>query len=485
MNLSELFGPLGTTLSETLPNLLMALAILVIGWFLAVAVRAGLRKLLGIMQLDSRFESTTSGRLKMESMIATGAFLIIMLFVLVAFFSALNLGSVSAPLEALATKLTNYAPNLVGGVILALIAWVVASLVRKFMTQALGATRLDETLSREADMQPMSTNLGNVLYWLTILLFLPAILGTLQLGGLLTPVQNMVDQMLTMLPNIIGALAIGAIGWFIARLLRDLVSNLLAATGFDNLGGQVGLAADIRLSKLAGLIVFIFVFVPALIAAINALEIDAISEPATQMLATFMAAIPRVFAAIVILTVAFFLARFISGLTTKLLHGFGADEIPQKMGLVQLTDGGLKISRLAGVIVSTFILLLASVEAANQLGFFQVEQLVTTLVQFAGQILLGSIILAAGFWLANLAYKAILQMSGDGVSAIASIARIAILGLVVAMGLRAMGIADDIVNLAFALVLGAVAVAIALSFGLGGREAAGRQMEFWLEKLRR
>jgi len=52
------------------------------------------------------------------------------------------------------------------------------------------------------------------------------------------------------------------------------------------------------------------------------------------------------------------------------------------------------------------------------------------------------------------------------------------------MGLRAMGIADDIVNLAFGLTLGAVAIAFALSFGLGGREAAGRQMEHWFSKLR-
>jgi hypothetical protein len=53
------------------------------------------------------------------------------------------------------------------------------------------------------------------------------------------------------------------------------------------------------------------------------------------------------------------------------------------------------------------------------------------------------------------------------------------------MGLRAMGIADDIVNLAFGLTLGAIAVAVALSFGLGGREAAGRQMEHWLASWRK
>jgi hypothetical protein len=90
-----------------------------------------------------------------------------------------------------------------------------------------------------------------------------------------------------------------------------------------------------------------------------------------------------------------------------------------------------------------------------------------------------------GFWLANLVYEAIDKASGENTTGLARIARIAILGLVIAMGLRAMGIADDIVNLAFGLTLGAIAVAFALSFGLGGREAAGKQMEHWLSKLRK
>ena len=87
--------------------------------------------------------------------------------------------------------------------------------------------------------------------------------------------------------------------------------------------------------------------------------------------------------------------------------------------------------------------------------------------------------------MANVAHGAIKRADATHSESLASIARVAILGLVIAMGLRAMGIADDIVNLAFLLTFGAVAVAVALSFGLGGREAAGRQMEYWLAKLRK
>ena len=111
--------------------------------------------------------------------------------------------------------------------------------------------------------------------------------------------------------------------------------------------------------------------------------------------------------------------------------------------------------------------------------------MVTIFIKFGGDVLLGGAILVIGFWLANLAYEAIERASGERATGLAQVARFAILGLVIAMGLRAMGIADDIVNLAFGLTLGAIAVAVALSFGLGGREAAGRQMEHWLSKLRK
>ena len=93
--------------------------------------------------------------------------------------------------------------------------------------------------------------------------------------------------------------------------------------------------------------------------------------------------------------------------------------------------------------------------------------------------------MGAGFWLANFAYKAIINIAGQDKKGMANIARIAILTLVTAMGLRSMGIADDIVNMAFGLTLGAIAVAVALAFGLGGREAAGKQMEYWMSQWRR
>ena len=125
-------------------------------------------------------------------------------------------------------------------------------------------------------------------------------------------------------------------------------------------------------------------------------------------------------------------------------------------------------------------------QSAGRLGFGQLSEIVSMLISFGGDVLLGVVIIAVGFWISNLAHDAVQRFGGRKKSTgpLANLARFGILGIVVAMGLRAMGLADDIVNLAFGLTLGAIAVAVALSFGLGGREAAGKQMEYWLGKLR-
>jgi hypothetical protein len=124
-------------------------------------------------------------------------------------------------------------------------------------------------------------------------------------------------------------------------------------------------------------------------------------------------------------------------------------------------------------------MLFATVEAAALLGFGGVRDLLEAFIAFGADILLGLVIFVVGYWLANLAGEAIQRANRDNAVGLARIARVAILGLVIAMGLRAMGIADEIVNLAFGLVLGAVAVATALAFGLGGREAAGDIAKRW------
>ncbi len=484
METSKLLESLQGSLGTTIPTVLGAIAILLFGWIAALVARAGIRKGLGMLGVDRRIQSSTGHGVELEKMVAAGVYYLILILVLIGFFNALQLERVSTSLQSLVDQVFRYAPQIVAAGALLLVAWVLASVLRTIATRALAATRLDERLSAEAGMRPISQSLGNVLYWLVILLFLPAVLGALEMRGLLAPVEGMVDQILAMLPNVLAAAVIGVVGWFVARILRDLVANLLAAAGADRVGQEAGLRGTMTLSRLVGLVVYVFVFVPALIGALNALRIEAISGPATEMLGAFMAAIPNVFAAGLILVVAYFVSGFIAKLATSLLGGVGFDTLPEKLGIAQAFQGAVTPSQLVGRIIVFFVMLFATVEAANRLGFGQVAKVGSMLIEFGGQVLLGIVIIGVGFWLSNLAQDAVRRVNGPTAEPVAHLARFAILGLVLAMGLRAMGVADEIVTLAFALTLGSVAVAVALSFGLGGREAAGRQMEHWMSRLR-
>ncbi len=484
MDLSALVSSLQSTLGAQLPTIFAALIILIVGWLIAVTARAGMRRLLSLLRVDARIEEATAQKVRVEGGIAVGVFWVIILMTLVAVFDSLHLDLISNPFAQLVSQIIGYLPRLIAGTILVLVAWLLATLTRAVVNKALAATKLDEKLSREAGMEPMSKTVANVLFWLVILLFIPTILAAYELHGLLEPVQTMMAKLLAMLPNIIGAAVIGFVGWLVAKVLRGVLTNLLAAAGADRLAGTVGLADTIKVSRLAGTIVFIFVFVPSLIAALEALNIEAISRPATEMLQKFLAAVPDIIAAALILVVTWYVAKFAAGLLARLLASLGADTLPERLGL-KPAFGNLKPSGIVSVLVLFFAMLFATVEAANRLEFTQVRDIVSMFIKFGGEILLGGVILVIGFWLANLVYHAISRASGEQTTGLARIARIAILGLVIAMGLRAMGIADDIVNLAFGLTFGAVAIAVALSFGLGGREAAGKQMEHWLSRFRK
>jgi hypothetical protein len=484
MDFSSMFDSLRQTLEQSLPSILLALGVLIVGWIEAVSVRGVLRRALGLLKLNERVRSEADAKLDLEGGLARVGYYIVLTFTLVVFFNVLDLPLVSRPLESMIQRFLDFVPNLLAGGVLALVAWIVATVVRKLVGAALSATTLDDKLSEHAGMRPMSETLGNVLYGLVLLLFLPAVLGTLKLEGLLSPIQQMVDEILGMLPNVLAALVLGFVGWFVARLLRNLVTNLLEATGADQLGKRAGLQGTMSLSRLVGLVVFILIFVPALIAALNALQIEVISQPATEMLSTLLGALPDVFAAAVILAVAFLISDLVGQLITNLLGGLGFDRLPGKLGMKLSFGEGNSPSRLVGRIVVFFIVLFAVIEAADVLGFSQVSELSTMFLQFGGEVLLGLLIIAMGLWISNMAHAALSRIERPNADFMAGLARVTILGLVFAMGLRAMGIADDIVNLAFGLTLGAVAVAVALSFGLGGREAAGKQMEHWLGKMR-
>ena len=524
----QIISPLGINLGESVLSLLKAIVIFIVGWIIATVIKGIIKKILNSTNIDNRIAAAVIGQrggesFPIESWIATLVFWIIMLFVIIAALNALQLQAVSTPLNTLLDQITGFIPKLLGAAILLGIAWVVATVVKTIVTRGLGALNIEQRMGLAASDTgdfSLTDTLGNALYWFIFLLFLPAVLNALQLNGTLEPIQGMLNKILALLPNILGAVIIAAVFWFVANIVKRIVSNLLAATGIDNIGRKAGLGAGGRgqsLSSIIGTVVFVLILIPGIISALEQLQINAISAPATDMLNQVLDLLPKIFAAAVVLAFFYFAGRFVADFVTNILTNIGFNNLLQWLGISSTTPGAQPFPRsaspgepidlglgteqptmiqtepqmgsktpseLVGLLCLVGIMLVATLTAVDILGIPALEDVFRILLAIAGQVLIGVVVFAIGLYLANLAYNLILSSGTTQSRLLAQSARVAIITLVGAMALNRMGIAPNIVNLAFGLILGGIAVAIALAFGLGGREVAREELKSWVSSFK-
>lgn len=501
---------------SNIENLIWAVGILLLGLIVATLVSSVIGGLLKKTNIDNKMAAWVTGRPDsiqsppVEKWVATAVFWIIFIFFLVAFFNRLNLTAVSQPLNTFLDQIAAFLPKLAGALIWLGIAWVLATVAKLAVSRAMRAFGLDERLNQQVGGTPgespllLSETVANALYWFIFLLFLPLILESLQLSQALLPVQNLLNQILAAIPKILEAVLIGAVGWLLAQVVRRIVTNLLAATGADSVGARFGISrtnGGQSLSWIVGTIVYVLILIPTAIAALNALDIQAISQPAIAMLNTILGAIPNIFTAAIILVVAYILGRWISDLVINILTGIGFNNVfswlgvpakpPLSIAQNQLDPDATVLqaepeipsrtpSEFVGIVVQVGIMLFAVVAATDVLRIPALTAIVSGIVVVAGRVLSGLIVFAIGLYLANLAFSLIASSGTRQARLLGQTARIAIIAFVLALALQQMGIASDIVNLAFGLLLGAIAVGIALAFGLGGRDIASEQIREWL-----
>lgn len=480
-------------LGSTILNLLIALLILVIGYIVARILGSVTRRLLKRTDLDNRLAKSMSEPDKprefhIENIIASVVFWIIMLFVLVAFFERLNLTLIASPIEAFLSRFsTEFLPRLVAAGLLLFIAWLTAMALRFLVVRGGALLKIDERLTnyaalKEEEQVSFTETLGTAIYWFTILLFLPSVLSALGIQQIAVPIQSVFVQIFEYIPNLLAAGVIVLVGWFIARVVRQVVEGLLKSIGTDKVGERVGLSETRSLSEIVGLIVYIFVFVVALIAALDALAIPAITIPATQMLSTFINVIPNLIGAALILIVAYYIGRLIANLIRDLLSGIGLDTVPEKLGVTW--SGTTTLSQWVGYLILLAVMLFATVSAAEMLGSEALTEILNVFIAFFWKVVLAVIIFGIGLYFANLSYGAVMKTGVNQSNFIGRAAQVAIVIFAGAIALREVGVANEIINLAFGITLFAIGLAVALAFGLGTQKIAERELDSFLTKMR-
>ena len=422
-----------------------------------------------------------------------------------------------------------WGPRILAALLIVVVAHFVAKAVQWGMAKLID--RFPGAASHNRDLQPKETlgyQLGQLGYWLVLLIGVIAALSVVQLNGVVGPLNTLTMGVLSYVPNLVGAAVIFFVGLVVATLARRVVEAALSAARVDHWLDRAGLGrltGATNLGRTAGLLVFVLIIIPVTIAALEQLGIAAISDPAVAVLAVVLDAIPRVLAAAIVLAIAYVIGRWVASLVEQILPSLGFDR--SLMGLwssgsttsapyaaaspvppadapvdqqaaavapgVQPTSaastaaatGGLTPSKVVARIVLAAIMLFSAIEAARLLSFLVIADMLAEVVRLGAQVLFGGVIITVGVLLANFLARMIDRSTGGADGFASTIVRWATIALATAMGLRFMGIADEIVILAFGLILGSAAVAAAIAFGFGGRETAHRLLERWTRKAER
>lgn len=462
-----------------------AFLVLLLWWIAAKIIASIFRKVMKKATFMQRFFDIAWVKVspnRVVDIVSLILYYFILFVVLIAFLDILELKSITAWLQTIQWE---YLPGILASAFSLILAWVIATIVRIAIKKWFHTTQLDEKISREvsdtndAQSIEVGTTLANAAYWFVFLFFLPSIIEPLGFGELLTPINDVINSIVGYFPNILAAAIIFIIWMFIAKILKKIVSNLLASVWADSYGKKFWMKWT-SVSKLAGTWVYAIVLLPVIVQALDALKIDAISAPAKNMINQIISAIPNLVFAWVIIGISYVVWKLVSEIVTDLLKSLGFNKIFQKIGLKVETDA--KPSKVVGWLVLAFIMLFAFIEAANQLGFEALWVIASSLLVFSANILVWIVVIWLGSYIAN--KVALVVKASSNSKLLPKLAKVAILVLSIAMWLKQMGIADDIINLAFGLTLWAVAVAAALAFGLGSRDIAAKHLEEWIKKAK-
>lgn len=496
MGAVNFFVSLWEWFTSEVPSILGAVTILVIGWIIALILASVVRKAFRRTGIGDRFARWIKGDedatgVEVNKWSGRIVFYLAMVFVLVAFFQQIGLTYVAEPLNAFLTQIFQYAPNILGALVLALLAWLLATVLRMVVMRILQAAKIDERVTEDVGEEKkvsLSQTLGNIVYWLIFLLFLPAILSTLRIEGLLIPVQSMLETILSYLPNIIGAGLVILVGWFAAKLLKRFVVNLLSGLGVDRVSERPALSryfSTTKPSEFIGQLIYALVIIFVIIGALNALNVEAITGPASSMLEMILNALPAIFAAVLILLLAYLAGRILTGLISGLLSSAGFDQFLVRLGIAKsVVEGQRTPSEIVGYLVLVAIMLFASIEAAGLLGFDVLSELIAQLTVLFGKVIVSVVIFGIGLYLASLAKEVVESSGGPQSELLAKLARIAILILAGAIALRQLGVADEIIVIAFGVLVGSIALTGVIAFGLGGRDLASRELSEWIDKMK-
>lgn len=201
------------------------------------------------------------------------------------------------------------------------------------------------------------------------------------------------------------------------------------------------------------------------------------------------AVLPALLVAVLILLVGYFVARQIEKWTDRTLKRLNFNKVAEAGGLreaVDRTGGGLDPVHAVGKLLFWLIMLVVILLASAALGLDSINRMFGIMLGFIPTLIAAIVIVILGIVVGEFVRGLILASAGtmEGVPILANVAKGSVVVIAVFMALQQLGVAAELITAAFTLVLGAVALAVGLAFGLGNTTLAGEVTRRWYQAYR-
>jgi hypothetical protein len=211
------------------------------------------------------------------------------------------------------------------------------------------------------------------------------------------------------------------------------------------------------------------------------------TEAALVSLTGFLLLLPAIIGAIILLVVGWILADLVARVVGTLLRRIGFETMAQRTGVTGfITMTGARDASAAKIVAELvkWLIRLVFIElAAEALHLTAVTTLINSIVLFIPSLIVALVVVMVGFliagFVANVVRGSAAEMGFRSPNLLAGAARVVIIGFAVIVALSQIGIAATLVNALFIAFVGAIALAVGLAFGLGGRDVAAQLWEQW------
>ncbi|MDO4814864.1 MAG: mechanosensitive ion channel [Gemella sp.] len=381
-------------------------------------------------------------------------------------------------IQELIQPFVNAVPGLLKLLALVVVAFVVAKVLRKatiFSLRKLGfASKLVKwnVVKDEVKARSLANTIGQLVYFLVILFFLPLIFSGLNVDSAFSPISTMFSSIFAYLPKVISAGLILYVGGFFCKFIKNIVAGLLGSERIGKLLekglGKEATSKQAQIADALSTVVYVLVFLPILTLALETLSIKSISEPVVSLLNQIVAIIPNILVAVLVLVIGGFIVKLVSDLVENLLKSSGLDNYSKYLG------GEYTLSKLSAQLLSGVLTVFFVVQAISILGLGVLNNIGVAVIKYLPNAISAILLLVVAIIGGNILSSFIAKV---GNQLLGNVVKYGVLVLAVFMALNQLNIATTIVNSAFTIILSAAAVAFALAFGLGGKDFAAKQLE--------